>query len=287
MSELDACRSVNPLFPRGDESVAEFVDQMFANSGFNARRLAEACQLYRHMLSEEADVTVGLTLAGAMTPIGMSGVLIQLIRAGFVDFIISTGANVYHDLHRAFDQPMCQGHFQVDDNELAEKGIVRIYNVFLSEDESLLATDKIIQDALREHPFTGPTTTRELHAHLGQAVGRIASHPERSFLVCAAEHGVPVYTSSPGDSSVGMNVLPLNIEGHRPILLDPIKDVRETSAIVHAAEKNGVVIVGGGSPKNFYLQTQPTLHQILGAGGTRGGHDYMIQLTVDAPYWGG
>ena len=158
MHDLTTQRQIDPLLPTGHDSVVQLVEH-FAHSGFNARRLAEACRLYRHMLSEKANVTIGLTLAGAMTPIGMGGILNELMDHGFIDFIITTGANLYHDLHRTFDQPMCQGHFQVDDNALAKEGVVRIYDVFLSENDSLLAADRLVQDALRDHPFTGPITT--------------------------------------------------------------------------------------------------------------------------------
>ena len=99
--------SIEPLELRGNENVVDLIDNVYARSGFNGRRLAEACALYSRMLHE--NTTVGLTLAGAMTPIGMSGVIISLIEAGFVDFIISTGANLYHDLHRPYDCPMVQG----------------------------------------------------------------------------------------------------------------------------------------------------------------------------------
>ena len=98
--------SIEPLELRGNENIVDLIDNVYARSGFNGRRLAEACELYSRML--QSNTTVGLTLAGAMTPIGMSGVIISLIKAGFVDFIISTGANLYHDLHRPYDCPMVQ-----------------------------------------------------------------------------------------------------------------------------------------------------------------------------------
>src|SRR5690606_28289796 len=126
--------------------------------------LAEGAQLYRRMIEDGA--TIAMTVAGAMTPIGMSGVFIELMEAGFVDFFIITGANLYHDLHRAFDMPMVQGHFQVDDNALAEQGIARIYDVFIHEDETLAATDKVILEALKDFDTGKPFSCAALHAHL-------------------------------------------------------------------------------------------------------------------------
>ena len=276
-------RTIEPLQLEGNENVADMIDNVFAGSGFNARRLAEAAQLFSRML--DAPTTVALTLAGAMTPIGMSGPIVRLIENGFVDFVISTGANLYHDLHRPFDMPMVQGHESVDDNELADTGIARIFDVFIEDDDTLMASDRVILNAVRELQADCPISTASLHYALGQRIARKAPQPQKSILAVATEHDVPVFTSSPGDSSIGMNLVPGHLFG-KPVRLDPILDVIESTAIVRAADKNGVIEVGGGSPKNFYLQTQPTLHQIL-LDRSKGGHDYVIQLTVDAPYWGG
>ena len=276
-------RPIEPLELAGNEDTADFVDRVFARSGFNARKLAEGARLYTRMLG--ADATVGLTLAGAMTPIGMSGVVIALIEKGFVDFIISTGANLYHDLHRPFDFPVVQGNTRVDDNALADNGVARIYDTFIADDETLMATDAVILDALAHIDTSRPFSTATLHHKLGEMVGQQAPHPEKSMLAVAAKYDVPIYTSAPGDSSIGMNLIVPHMFD-RPFLIDPSLDVIETAAIVRDANKNGVVVVGGGSPKNFYLQTQPTLHQML-LDTSKGGHDFFLQLTTDSPHWGG
>ena len=274
---------IEPLSLEGRGDVAAMLDNVFAKSGFNARRLGEAGQIFSRMLNDNATVT--LTLAGAMTPIGMSGVIISLIEHGFIDMIISTGANLYHDLHRPYGMPMVQGSPHVDDNELADVGVARIYDAFISDEDTLTATDRVILRAMREFDTTEPFSSAKLHYALGQSVARTAEHPEKSLLVAAAKHEVPVYTSSPGDSSIGMNLIVPQLFG-KPVNLNPILDVIETAAIVRSADRNGVIEIGGGSPKNFYLQTQPTLHQIL-MDPSRGGHDYFIQLTTDSPHWGG
>lgn len=275
-------KSIEPLRLVGNETVADMIDNVYGASGFNGRRLAEAAQLFSHML--KSDTTVGLTIAGAMSPIGMSGPIIELINRGFVDFIISTGANVYHDLHRPYKLPMVQGSFQVDDNELAEAGVARIYDVFIGDERTLMETDKFVLRAAARLPDR-PMSTAELHYHLGQDVMEFAHAPEKSFVATAAACDVPVFTSSPGDSSIGMNLIVPHLF-RRPMQIDPIRDVIESSAIVRDATKNGVIELGGGSPKNFYLQTQPTLHQIL-YDPSKGGHDYFIQITTDSPHWGG
>jgi len=280
---LMAGPSVEPIQLRGQENVADLIDHCYARSGFNGRRLAEACRLYSHML--EAGATVGLTLSGAMTPIGMQGILIDLMQAGFVDWMISTGANLYHDLHRAFDCPVRQGHWAVDDNELADHHIARIYDVFIGDEDTLMATDDVIADAARALEPAAPLSTAELHWQLGRGLAKTAPHPEKSMLIAAQQCDVPIYTSSPGDSSVAMALVIPHLFG-RSIPLDPLKDVIQTAALIREAESNGVVLVGGGSPKNFYLQTQPMLDQFL-HDERGGGHDYFIQLTTDAPHWGG
>lgn len=281
--ELLGGRQIEPIRLKGNENLADLVDHCYAGSGFNGRRLAEACQLYARML--KAGATVGMTISGAMTPIGMQGILIDLMQAGYVDWIVSTGANLYHDLHRAFDCPVAQGHWATDDNELADVGVARIYDTYIGEDSTLIATDKVILDAVREMKAKGFVSTAEFHWDLGRILGKMAPHPEKSMLIAAQRLDVPVYTSSPGDSSIGMNLVVPQLFGEA-VRLDPVKDVIETAALVRAAKENGVIHVGGGSPKNFYLQTQPTLHQIL-ADEHGGGHDYFIQLTTDAPHWGG
>jgi deoxyhypusine synthase len=233
----------------------------------------------------QANATVCITLAGAMTPIGMSGVFCSLIENGFVDFIISTGANVFHDLHRPFDFPMVQGSPNVDDNALAHDGVARIYDVFLGTNDTLLSTDALIHHAAMRFDTSKPFSTAVLHHNLGELVWEKAQHPEKSMVAAATKFDVPIYTSSPGDSGVGMNLAVRHLLG-KPVCLDPLLDVIETTAIVRDADKNGVVEIGGGSPKNFYLQTQPTLHDLL-FDRSKGGHDYCVQLTTDPPHWGG
>ena len=278
-----AGRMIEPLELGAQDGIRDFVDNVFAGSGFNARRLAEACRLYSRMIDDGA--TIGLTLAGAMTPIGMSGAVISLIEKGFVDFIISTGANLYHDMHRPFDCPMFQGHFLADDNELAEMDIARIYDTFIEDSATLQATDTIVHQAVKALPKNKPISSAELHKALGDSIARQAGAPEKSLLAAAAKCDVPIYASAPGDSSIAMNLIVEHLF-NEPIVMDPVRDVIETTAIVRDAAKNGVVVIGGGSPKNFYLQTQPTLAQIL-RDHSKGGHDYFIQLTTDSPQWGG
>ncbi len=262
-------------------TVAELIDQQF--QAYNAARLYEAARLYaEEMLAPEKEVTVGLTMAGALTPAGLGGCILTLMEYGFVDFIISTGANLYHDMHHALAMAMHRGDFRLDDTKLQEEGVIRIYDILFA-DKVLLDTDAFVRECLNSLP-NSPIATSELHHHLGTQLLKAGVQPEYSVLAQAAAWNVPIYTSSPGDSSIGMNVARYALDGNL-LTLDPLADVNETTAIVHHATRNGVIILGGGSPKNFYLQTQPQLWEVLGI--QKGGHDYFIQITADAPHWGG
>ncbi len=269
-------RRINPGM-----TIVELIDQQF--QAYNSARLNEAAHLFtEEMLAPEKDVTIGLTMAGALTPAGLGGCILTLMEYGFVDFIISTGANLYHDMHYALAMSLHRGDFRLDDTILQEEGVIRIYDI-LFEDKVLLDTDAFVRECLKSLP-NRPISTSELHYHLGTQLLKAGIKPEYSMLAQAAIWNVPIYTSSPGDSSIGMNVARHALDGNL-LTLDPIADVNETTAIVQHATRNGVIILGGGSPKNFYLQTQPQLWEVLGI--QKGGHDYFIQITADAPHWGG
>ncbi|MFH0963845.1 MAG: deoxyhypusine synthase [Planctomycetota bacterium] len=274
---------VEPMgFARGKRiGIVDLMDGWSRTGAFNGGRLAEAAAILKRMIEENA--TIALTLSGAMVPAGMGGVVRDLIRGGFIDFVISTGANLYHDLHFALELTPRQGDANADDDELAEAGIERIYDVFITE-EILLRTDRFVQEAAADIPCEAPVSSARVHHALGKRVLRETAKPQLSMLAAAAEYDVPVFTSSPGDSSIGMNLAAAKLRGGS-LMVDCDLDVIETAAIVNAAAKNGVLEIGGGSPKNFYMQTQPMLSQILGI--DKGGHDYFVQITTDSPQWGG
>jgi deoxyhypusine synthase len=237
------------------------------------------------MLAPENDTTIGLTVAGALTPAGLGGCVIELMERGLVDFLISTGANLYHDLHYALNFTLHRGSPFLDDVDLYEQGIIRIYDVLFPA-TVLLETDAYIRDFLVRSKLSGPIATSELHYRLGEDL--LARNPpcaEYSVVAKAAQCGVPIYTSSPGDSSIGMNIAYHELMNGGTLMIDPNKDVNEVCAIILAGRQNGCVILGGGSPKNFYLQGQPTLWEVYSI--PKGGNDYFIQITTDQVVWGG
>jgi deoxyhypusine synthase len=270
--------------PRGSADVRQLIDGGF--QAFNAGRLSEACHIFADkMLSPENDTTIGLTVAGALTPAGLGGCAIELMERGLVDFIISTGANLYHDLHYALNFTLHRGSPFLDDVELYEQGIIRIYDVLFPA-TVLLETDSYIRDFLVRSNLAGPIATSELHYRLGlDLLERQPGSDQYSVLASAAKSGVPVYTSSPGDSSIGMNIAYHELMNGSTLMIDPNRDVNEICAIILAGKKNGCVILGGGSPKNFYLQGQPTLWEVYGI--PKGGNDFFIQITTDQVVWGG
>jgi deoxyhypusine synthase len=281
-------RRIDPVAITGEETVADLIDNAFL--AYNAGRLHEACTLFtERMLS--AEVTVGMSLTGAMTPAGLGmSTIIPLLEAGFVDWIISTGANLYHDAHFGLGLALHRGTPFADDVELREKGVVRIYDVFFDY-SVLLSTDAFVREVSARAEFQRPMSSAEYHYLLGGYVAereKVLGLSRRSLLAVAHALEVPVYTSSPGDSSIGMNVAEQALAGSQ-LRFDVSADVNETAAIVLEAKrsggKSGALIVGGGSPKNFLLQTEPQIQEVLGI--DERGHDFFLQLTDARPDTGG
>jgi deoxyhypusine synthase len=279
---------IDPRPITGRETAAELIETAFL--AYNGARLREGARLLvERMLAD--DVTVALSLTGALTPAGLGmSAIIPLMEAGFVDWIVSTGANLYHDTHFGLGLSMHQGTFQADDIELREQGVVRIYDIFFDY-SVLLDTDAFFREVISSAEFQRPMSTAEFHHLCGKYVRAREEKlglTRRSMLAAAHEFGVPIYTSSPGDSSIGMNVAAKALEGNR-LMLDVSADVNETAAIVWDAKASGgksaVWILGGGSPKNFLLQTEPQIQEVLGI--AEKGHDYFLAVTDARPDTGG
>jgi len=289
-------RRIDPSPIVKNSTVADLVDNSFL--AYNAARLREACHLFTKKMLEP-DVTVGLSLTGALTPAGLGiSALIPLIKAGFVDWIISTGANLYHDTHFGIGLAMHQGNAQTSDIVLREEEVVRIYDIFFDY-SVLLDTDAFFRKIIEAPEFQRSMSTAEFHYLCGRYVHEREQKlgiKEKSLLGVAYEYAVPIYTSSPGDSSIGMNVAAKALQGNK-LAFDPSLDVNETAAIVLAAKRgiaadgkkkkgrSAVFILGGGSPKNFLLQTEPQIQEVLGI--DERGHDFFLQVTDARPDTGG
>ena len=279
---------INPEPIEGGVLAADLIDRTFL--AYNAGRLQKAARLIvEKMLAPET--VVGMSLTGALTPAGLGrSVIIPMIRAGFVDWIVSTGANLYHDAHYGLGLAMHQGTHDVDDRVLRAEGVVRIYDI-LFDYKVLLETDAYLREVMGGAEFQRDMSTAELHWLLGKYLAAREDKlkvKDTCVLSTAYRCGVPCYTSSPGDSSIGMNVAELWLKSRGP-RIDVCRDVNETAAIVYAAKASGgtsgVLIFGGGSPKNFILQTEPQIQEVLGL--DEAGHDYFIQITDARPDTGG
>ncbi len=267
--------------------LSRLIDEAFLS--YNAGRLREACRLFAGKMLAE-DTVVGLSLSGALTPAGLGmSCLVPLVEAGFIDWIVSTGANLYHDTHFALGMDLHQSRPFLDDNELREHTVVRIYDIVFDY-ENLLGTDRFYRQLCRSEPFQKTMGTAEFHYLVGKYVDdaeKKCGRAGRSFLAAAYRHAVPIFVPSPGDSSIGMNLAALELEGSK-LRLDPLKDVNQSAAIVYEAKKigtSGVWMLGGGSPKNFILQTEPQIQEVLGL--EESGHDYFLQVTDARPDTGG
>jgi deoxyhypusine synthase len=287
-ARLDKHPRIDPQPIGADISVTELIERTFL--AYNAARLREACQLFARRMLDDT-VTVGVSLTGALTPAGLGiAAIIPLIEHGFVDWMVSTGANLYHDTHYGIGLDMHIGSPFANDVALREAGIVRIYDIFFDY-EVLLETDAFYRTVMTAPEFQRTMGTAEFHYHIGRYVRereRVLGLQRRSVLAAAYEFGVPIYTSSPGDSSIGMNVAALALTDNQ-LAFDVSRDVNETAAIVLAAKagggKSGVLLIGGGSPKNFVLQTEPQIQEVLGI--QEKGHDYFLQITDARPDTGG
>ncbi len=287
--------SLNKKFPRllpnairKGWKVADLVDNTF--KAYNGARLAEACRLFTQKMIA-GNGTVGMSLTGALTPAGLGkAAIVPLMKAGFVDWIISTGANLYHDLHYGLGMELYAGSPFLNDVTLRHEGIIRIYDVLFDYDV-LLDTDAFVREVIQGPEFQRTMGTDEFHYLLGKYVHareKKLGIAETSVLAAAYQYGVPVFTSSPGDSSIGMNVAAMALRGSK-LLMDVNRDVNQTAAIVYAAKSSGatssVFILGGGSPKNFMLQTEPQIQEVMGI--EERGHDYFLQCTDARPDTGG
>jgi deoxyhypusine synthase len=280
-----------------DSNLAAVIDNMDA---YNGGRLRAACQLLRDKYSQE-DVTIGLSIAGALTPAGLGpSTIIPLMNHGFVDWLTATGANMYHDMHFALNMPLYRGSHNVDDADLRDKGVTRIYDILFDYQDVLMETDKILRKIMLRPEFQKEMGTREFYHHLGKVLNDIEQKSnigQVSVLAAAYRNGIPVFTSSPGDSTIGMNIAGVELLAEASGLLDkfrlkinPSIDVNDSTAIILNAKqyekgKTGVILIGGGSPKNFMLQTEPQIQEVLMI--PEAGQDYDINITDARPDTGG
>ncbi|MGC9435953.1 MAG: deoxyhypusine synthase [Methanomicrobiales archaeon] len=270
---------MKPTQPVAPEREVDRLLARMSQGGFQGRTLGESVDIWARMI-EDGSCTIFLGLAGAMVPAGMQACLIELVDRGYVDVIVSTGANLFHDACEHLGIRHYQGAHHADDAALYRDGIDRIYDVYAYESE-FRDVDRALADFAAEiEPFSG--SSREFFDRLAPWLDRRAP-AGRSVLSACSRRGVPVFAPALADSSIGIGLV---LARHRgiPVHVDQIADAVELTDLVGERERTGVVYIGGGVPKNFIQQTQ-VIASLLGSEGE--GHDYAVQYTTDAPHFGG
>jgi len=265
----------------------------FNNTSFQSRNLARCVEIFTKMLEDPDEPTIFLGLAGAMVPAGMKKVISTLVERKMVDVIVTTGANAYHDLVESFGHYHYKGSPEVNDAELYQRRIDRIYDTFGDEEKFRLVDEKIVMlaDRIRaENSGEAVMSSREFLDQLGGLIEREGREGEKesSFLWNCWQHKVPVFIPALCDSSIGLALTRHYInsikKGLKPLVIDQIRDNHEIFEIKKSSKKTGVIFIGGGVPKNYIQQTS-YLEETFGA--RNRGHDYGFQITTDRPEWGG
>jgi deoxyhypusine synthase len=233
--------------------------------GFGARRLSEAMTIYEEMLT--GNFTKFLTISGAMVPAGMREIISDLIREKHVDVLVATGANLVHDIIESFGCH-CLGSAESDDAALRQDGKSRIYDIFIRDDD-FAGFEELMQRSLpdTEKVLSG----RELLSILGSRID-----DPRSILRSAYDMNVPVFCPALPDSMIGLQAWMHSQT--KKLNVDAFADIKEIVDICYACQRSGILIVGGGTPKNFALQSMLLSPRSF---------DLAIQLTTDTPENGG
>ncbi|MEW5759472.1 MAG: deoxyhypusine synthase [Candidatus Thermoplasmatota archaeon] len=261
-----------------ERSISELVSSM-RFFGFQGRKLGESLHLWDEMLESKKTI-IFLGLAGAVVPAGLRCIISELIKKRFVDCLVSTGANIFHDIHECLGRKHYIGTHNIDDRELLKFRVDRIHDIFASENE-FRESDKEIEKFI-ENMERRIYSSREFLDLLGNWLVNEAKEKE-GILLSALSSNVPIFVPALCDSSIGISIMLARKKDYE-LLIDHMKDVDEIMKIVEKAENTGVIYVGGGVPKNFIQQTEVMLDFFKGK---VVGHKYAIQYTTDNPFFGG
>jgi len=276
--------------------VSDLVENL-ALTGFQGKKLGEITKIWRQMIKEK-EITIWLGISGAIIPAGMRKVIAFLIKNRFVDAIVSTGAQMFHETFETLGKKHYIGDSIMDDMHLFKEGIVRIYDV-LADEIDLLNGEFFIKNIVGKYLESGKIySSREITELLGRELSKVSKDND-SILINAYKQGLPIFIPSFGDSYIGITVLYSAMKNKRTFIVDTIKDLSESVYLTFNSKKTGVIYLGGGVPKNYIQQTAevtPDLGDpeyinsdkpIPEKEGIRKPHSYAIQITTDAPHWGG
>jgi deoxyhypusine synthase len=268
-----------PIEPKKGEKIDNLLRKM-SNISFQGRNLAQAFDIWQSMLKDKTTIFFGL--AGAMVPAGMRKLIVYLINERLIDCIVSTGANLFHDCAEILGYYHWKGSPHVDDSRLWKEGIDRIYDTFALESE-FKKTDDFIENWVKELDQEHTYTTREFLYFLGKKLSEASD--EEGILSSAFKNKVPIFCPAIADSSIGIAIALGRFRKSNKITFDLTKDILESAYIVKESAHTGVIYIGGGTPKNFIQQAMVVTNYLYKREET--GHKYAIQITSDAPHWGG
>ena len=271
-------KTVCHLDLKGVQSLFDLV-QAFQHTSFQSRNVFKCFEVFQKML-EDPECVVFLGLSGAMIPGGMRQVISDMIRMRLVDVIVSTGANIFHDLFESFGYRHYVGSEEGDDDALRRRRIVRVYDALMDDHEInqvIYHLSKIPRE-LKERVVS----SRRYLEILGNQL-----KDERSILRTASQFGVPVFVPALGDSSIGIGLTFLHARKKNTpdrLIVDQIRDNYEIAQLKKSASITGAIYVGGGVPKNYIQQLGPVSELLFKK---ESGHRYAFQITTDDPKWGG
>ncbi|MDK2834294.1 MAG: deoxyhypusine synthase [Methanolobus sp.] len=241
--------------------------QAMCGCAFGAGKLADAVDIYHEMLAGGSTSFFGL--AGAMVPAGMRGIVADLIRDGYIDVLVTTGANMVHEIVESMGLHHYKGCAQCDDIELKHEEINRIYDVYLPEPYFVDFEERM--QAIFADMDSEPISIRQMMTHIGNHID-----DKDSILRTAADMNVPVFCPAIQDSMIGLQAW--LYKQKNPLKVDAFEDMREIIDLCYEAKRPGALLIGGGVPKNYIFQSMLITHQEF---------EYAIQLTMDTPETGG
>ncbi|OGP89426.1 MAG: hypothetical protein A2157_13245 [Deltaproteobacteria bacterium RBG_16_47_11] len=253
--------------------------QAFRNTSFQSRNIFKCFEIFQRMLADPRCL-IFLGLSGAMIPGGMRKVIRDMIEMKLVDVIVSTGANIFHDLFESFGFRHYVGNEEGDDDLLRHHRIVRVYDALMDDHE----INRVIHLLSKVPEEVGGriVSSREYLSILGQYL-----QDDESLLKMASQCGVPVFVPALSDSSIGIGLTCLHAktkESSDRLIVDQIRDSYEIAQLKRMASATGAIYVGGGVPKNYIQQLGPVSELLFRK---KSGHRYAFQITTDDPKWGG
>ena len=272
-------KKIIPFDPENVENIDDLLTSL-QTCGFQGRNLGIALNILEKMASDDNILTV-MTLSGAMVPAGMGEIINTLMEHKIIDVLVSTGANIIHDLVDVFSN---EGHYigssEVNDNELFKNRINRIYDVFLPEDNYEIAEKNILKKIKEiyseKNIFTTPS---KLFRNLGDSI------KERCIVSVAAENNVPIFVPAFSDSEFALNLIKYSVREGYNFQFDILKEVQNFADIIRRSKEYGTIIIGGGVPRNWAQQVFPLLDQLDKI--ETMGYNYSVRIHTAAEYDGG